>query len=130
MLQKPQSQGWGMLFNYAWALENDGQEEEAIRFTGKQPGIMGIKGAGLKQAAKLYVRKGCFEDALSCIRGSAHSEWGKPGAFLPENFYTAEIGKKQRSGEGGPRYAGRGSARIRSAGESLFLQDERKHWID
>ena len=66
--QKPQSQDGECCFNYAWALENDGQEEEAIRFYRKAAWNYGYKGAGLKQAAKLYVRKGCFEDALSCIR--------------------------------------------------------------
>ena len=49
MLRNPNPRDGEYCFNYAWALEENGQEEEAVRYYRKAAWNYGYKGAGLKQ---------------------------------------------------------------------------------
>lgn len=68
ILRNPNPRDGEVYFNYAWALEEDGQTEEAMRLYRKAAWNYGYKGPGLKQAAKLAIRNGNLPEALRCIR--------------------------------------------------------------
>lgn len=126
MLRNPNPRDGECCFNYAWALENDGQEEEAIRFYRKAAWNYGYKGAGLKQAAKLYVRKGCFEDALSCIREALTVNGESPELSFLKAFILRKSGRSKEAGKVVRDMLAVDPLGYGLLGESWFLQDEKE----
>lgn len=126
MLRNPNPRDGEYCFNYAWALENDGQEEEAIRFYRKAAWNYGYKGAGLKQAAKLYVRKGCFEDALSCIKEELTVNGESPELSFLKAFILRKSGRSKEAGKVVRDMLAVDPLGYGLLGESWFLQNEKE----
>ena len=124
MLRNPNPRDGEYCFNYAWALEENGQEEEAVRYYRKAAWNYGYKGAGLKQAAKLSVRRGDTGAARDCVREALTVNGESPELFFPAGFSSAKRGKNAGGGGGDREDAENRSHGLWVIGENWFLQGE------
>lgn len=124
MLRNPNPRDGEYCFNYAWALEANGQEEEAVRYYRKAAWNYGYKGAGLKQAAKLSVRKGDMETAESCVGEALAGNGESPELFFLKAFILRKTGKAQEAARVNRRMLEIDPMAYGSLGENWFLQGE------
>ena len=124
MLRNPNPRDGEYCFNYAWALEENGQEEEAVRYYRKAAWNYGYKGAGLKQAAKLSVRRGDTGAARDCVREALTVNGESPELFFLQAFLLRKEGRTQEAEAVTGRMLGIDPMAYGSLGENWFLQGE------
>lgn len=97
LLRDPNPRDGELYFNLGWALEEIGDEEEAVRCYRKAAWNSGFKAAGLRQAAKAALRKGKWKEALSCLEEAFPNNAESPQISFLLSFVFRRLGRRENA---------------------------------
>ncbi len=97
LLRNPNPRDGEPYFNLGWALAETGDAKEAERCFRKAAWNAGWKAAGLREAAKLALRRGDPEEALACVREALPVSADSPQTAALLSLALRRLGRPQEA---------------------------------